>query len=401
MTEQEKAVEQALEKKFHDMQASLQEAQAKGDATDAEIKKLTDAIEKSGNALEAFIEEQSKKVNQSIKVQLNEFLEANKSKIEQIKNDGSGFIEFIPKAVGAVTTASGTDVGTQSPLAHTNLGTMNLRDDEALINMATVSKTSKPTFTYTELVPKDGNYAFVAEGGLKPQIDFKWENRFAQPYKIAAHEILSEEAVTDVTRLQSVAEDYLEKKHGLFKADKLYFGTGVGGEAKGATKYGRAFVAGSMALKVANANFMDVVNAGITDIYTTHNYTDEASYKPNLVLISPIDFFLEFVAAKDSQGRAMYPQASLFDSVTIGGMTIRPWVKIPVGKIFIGDMKMVHVVNYVPFSIRIGWINDQFIHNMFTMVGESRYFQYVKRLDEQAFIYDDIATIKTAITKVA
>jgi hypothetical protein len=35
---------------------------------------------------------------------------------------------------------------------------------------------------------------------------------------------------------------------------------------------------------------------------------------------------------------------------------------------------------------------------MFTMVGESRYFQFVKELDKQAFIYDDIATVQAAIT---
>ena len=61
-------------------------------------------------------------------------------------------------------------------------------------------------------------------------------------------------------------------------------------------------------------------------------------------------------------------------------------------------MTKYHVVNYVPFSIRIGWINDQLITNKFTMVGESRYFQYVKNLDQAAFVYDDIATVQAAIT---
>jgi len=61
-------------------------------------------------------------------------------------------------------------------------------------------------------------------------------------------------------------------------------------------------------------------------------------------------------------------------------------------------MTKYNVVNYVPFSVRIGWINDQFITNKFTMVGESRYFQYVKNLDQAAFVYDDIATVKAAIT---
>ena len=73
---------------------------------------------------------------------------------------------------------------------------------------------------------------------------------------------------------------------------------------------------------------------------------------------------------------------------------------IPAGKIFVADMSKYNVSNYVGYTVRIGFINDQFITNKFTIVGESRFHAYVKKLDEQAFIYDDIATIKTAITKV-
>lgn len=396
----EKEVQALLEKKFQDVQTKLQEAQESGKATDAEIEKLHAAIEKSGDALEDFIKSQEQKNLKGLKEQFSSFLSENKEKISQLHKQGSGTIEFIPKDVGSITTASGTDATTPSHLMHTNLGGFNFRNDQPLIDYATVSSTGSPTFSYTELEPKDGNYNFVAEGGKKPQIDFKWTNRFAEPYKIAAHEVLTEEAVTDVARLESVAREYLRKKHDLFKADRLYFGTGNAGQAKGATAYGRSFAAGTMALQVQDPTFMDVVNAAITDIYTTPNYTDEAPYMANLVLVSPVDFFLNLVAAKDSQGRPLYPQAGLFNTVTIGGVTIRPWAKVPAGKIFVGDMKKVHVVNYIPFSIRIGWINEQFIHNMFTMVGESRYFQYVKKLDEKAFIYDNIATIKTAIAEV-
>lgn len=392
-------MQKALDDKFKDVQTKLQEAQESGEATDKEIKALHEAIEKSGNALEEFMNAQAAKRVDSIEKQLNTFLKEKEQEIKDVFNKGAGYVEFVPKAVDTITTESGTDATTPSPLMHTNLGHFNFRDDNPLVAYATVTKTNKPTYAYTELAPKDGNYEFVAEGAEKPQIDFEWINRFAEPYKIAAYEVLTEEAVTDVARLESVAKEYLKKKHDLFKADRLYFGTGLTGQAKGATLYGRTFVAGDMALKVQTPGFMDVINAGITDVYTTHNYVDESPYMPNLALISPINFFLNLVSAKDSQGRPLYPQAGLFNTVTIGGVTIRPWAKIPAGKVFIGDMKRMNVVNYIPFSIRIGWINDQFIHNTFTMLGESRYFQFVKKLDEQAFIYDDIDTIATAIEK--
>src|SRR5690606_17216928 len=119
--------------------------------------------------------------------------------------------------------------------------------------------------------------------------------------------------------------------------------------------------------------------------------------KANIVMINPVTFFTKFQAAKDVNGLPLYPQASLFNQVTVGGVTIIPWAEIPLAKIFVADMSKYNVVNYVPFSIRIGWINAQFTTNHFTMVGESRFFQYVKELDEAAFVYDDIATVIAAI----
>jgi HK97 family phage major capsid protein len=270
--------------------------------------------------------------------------------------------------------------------------------------MCSIVPTSSHSYSYTEAEPKEGAFTEVLEGASKPQIDFSWENRYVTPFKIAAYETLTDEVVRDVARLRSVAEQFLRDRHDLFKANQIYFGAGNGITAiEGATAVGRAFVAGDMANALPNgtANFMDVVNAAITDIYTTHNFTDEANYKVSTVLVNPVDFFLNLVAAKDSRGLPLYPQAGLFDQVSIGGVTIMPWEKIPAGKIFAADMSKYNLTNWVPYSVSMGWVNDDFIKNQFTLVGESRFHAFVKNHDRQAFIYDDIATIKTAIEAIA
>ena len=198
----------------------------------------------------------------------------------------------------------------------------------------------------------------------------------------------------------STAREYLTKKHDLFKANAVYFAPGVAAEEpKGATLYSRTFSAGVLANEVKNPNFMDVVNAIVTDVYTTQNYVDETPHQPNIVLVNPNDFYIQLVSAKDERGLPLYPQAGLFSQVSIGGVTIKPWIRIPAGKIFVADMKKYNLINYIPFQITVGWINDQFITNQFTMVGESRFFAFVKKLHENAFVYDDIAIVKAAITK--
>jgi HK97 family phage major capsid protein len=402
MEELEKALDLKFEA-FKKSQNDLAEAQ-KNNATKEELQQLTEAMKVQGEAFDAFVKEQKEKTITTVLGQFKSFLEENKTELENIKKNRHGVIEFTPKVVGDIGTGNGGD-GLEVPPANmnTSLGSFNFRNDNALLSLFSVTSTNSPSLPYTELQPKDGDYAFVAEGGTKPQIDFKWQNYYSTPVKIAAHEVLSEEVVTDIPRLTSVAREYLQKKHDLFKVNALFFADGTGDSPLGATAIARTFTAGGMALKLplGKTTFMDVVNACITDIYETHNYVDEASYMPNIVLISPLDFFLELVSAKDYNGTPLYPQASLFNQVTIGGVTIKPWAKMPAGKIFVADAKQYHVANYVPFSIRVGWINDQFITNQFTMVGESRFHAYVKNLDKQAFIYDDIATIKTAITAIA
>lgn len=394
-------IKKALEAKFKESQDNLAKLQKEGEATKAELLKAHAKIEKQGIALQDFMEAQKEKKIETVLGQYKNFLTENYDEIEAIrqKGPGAGGMTFVPKAASDMSTASGGNVETAPTNMNTSLGNFNLRNDNSLLNLCSVTSTNMDSFPYTETLPEDETYDFVAEGGSKPKISFKWENRYQAPRKIAAHEVLSSEVAQDIQNMVDVARTYLRTKHDLFKVDAVFFGDGTGIKPIGATVYGRTFVAGDMALKITKPNFMDTVNACITDIYTTQNFVDEMPYKANIVMINPIDFFVEFQSAKDENGLPLYPQASLFNQVSIGGVTIIPWSKIPSGKIFVADMSKYNVVNYIPFQITVGWINDQFITNQFTMVGESRFYSYVKNLDQQAFIYDDIATVKLAITK--
>ncbi len=365
-----------------------------------EIIDLKATVKEQGEEITSLLKNKGGFMN-TVKSQVNKFIEDNYEKIKSMKSQGSGLIEFTVKAPESLTTGSALNpngipelVGVQQA-APSNV---NLRTD-SVWGMTNNINTSLAAYPYTETVPKDGDYAFVAEGAVKPQIDFKFETRYAQPKKLAAWVKLTDESVQDIQGLQSIATDYLRKKHDRKRAKAILNGDGVGQNPMGATTFGRTFVAGAMANAVENPNFMDVVNAGITDVFTTHNYEDEMNFIVSLVRVSPIDFFLNLVSAKDGDGKPLYPTASLYNQVVIGGATIIPDEDIPVGKVFIADMSKYNTTNYVDYTVKIGLINDDFITNQFVILGESRFHAFVKELDKQAFLYDDIATIKTAIAK--
>ena len=117
-----------------------------------------------------------------------------------------------------------------------------------------------------------------------------------------------------------------------------------------------------------------------------------------MCLVNPVDFFIQFVAAKDGDGKPLYPTASLFNRISIGGLIVIPERSIPSGKIFVGDMSLYNVSRYVPYGVEIGYVNDDFIRGKLVIKGMSRFHAYVKNLHRKAFMYDDIATIKTALT---
>lgn len=364
-------------------------------ALDVIIKEMQD----QHNELVTFVEDFKTKNFHSEKEQLQKFLTDKAEEIKGLYSAGKGFVQFTAKAAGTVTTANGINteppaiIGTQqAPLQNVNLR------DIPVLPLTNNLNTDLAAYPYTEAIPGEGDADLVAEGAAKPQIDFDWETNYAKPFKVAAWIKLTEEAVQDVRGLQDVAQNYLRKKHDLKKARLILYGTGTSGQPTGATVYGRTFNAGSMAGQVRFTNFMDVVNAAVTDIATTHNYTDEMPYMANLVLVNPIDFFLNLVSAKDERGLPLYPQASLFNRVVIGGITILPEESIPAGKIFVGDMNAYNTTNYLPYTVKIGWVNDDFIKNQFVILGESRFHAFVKKLDQRAFIYDDIEAIKDAIS---
>lgn len=333
---------------------------------------------------------------------VSKWIEENAEEIKSIHKAKHGVINLdVSKVVADVTTASATPQGTVPTYAHQQFApaqNANIRGG-SILDLVTTFNTSLAAYPYTETVPKDGNFEFVAEGVAKPQTDFKIETRYATPVKAAGWTKLTDESVQDIVGLQSIATDFLLKKHNRAKAKGILTGDGVSPNPKGATTYGRAFSAGAIG-NVQNANIMDVINACITDIYTTHNYEDEMNYMANIAMLNPVDFFNYLVAAKDLNGLPLFPSASLFNMVMIGGVMIVPDEDIEAGKVFVADLTKYNVTNYIPYSVQIGWVNDDFIKNQFVILGESRFHAFVKKLDEQAFIYDDIATIITAIESV-
>jgi len=379
------------------------------------IKELNDAIVKQGEWMRKQETNQAGK-NKDWKSNISKAWGADgvSEKIVKTFKSGSGRVniiggedEFENKVVGNITTANvTTDTGGNALLDLLNaddIAVMNLRDPW-IEDYATVSRTAKPVYAYADYIPGEGDAAFVGEAGLKPQIDLDIAVRTITPKKVAAYEVMSEEAITDIPRLDSESKVLLLKRILLKRQNKILFGAGAGSDPIGVSTLATAWDAASWTGdKVTDVNLYDVIVAMANQIYNAHNYTDEAAYYPNLAVMNPADL-AALKLKKNEFGMYLFPQFQLVgsqgQSINVDGITILPKRDIPTGKIMMGDFTKLRIINYIDYNVKMGYINDQLIYNLFTMLGESRFYTLIKTLDKKAFIYDDIADVVAGIQAV-
>ncbi len=368
------------------------------EAQGLEIKKLSEGVDSKKTFTELF----------------NAAFKAKKEKIEAVYNASAGGetileikanTDITTKAVGDITTGNVSTSGTFSALHE-----MINADDIYGVRLrmpwidqyATVTRTSKATYSYTEYEPKEGDADFVAEGGTKSQVDVKATTRAISPKKCAAYSVLTEEARDDVPRMESETRGVIAKKVALKRQNGILFGDGVGENPLGLTEVAQVFDPASWPTteKVTDPNIKDAIIACANQIYTTHNYVDEESYIPNLVVLNSADYH-SLLTKKDLNNNYLFLNVPLASGgVSIEGISVIHHRDVDQGNILIGDFTKLNIINYIDYLVKMGWINEQLIENKFTLVGETRFFTYVRKLDEIAFIYDTLQNVYDGIEEV-
>jgi len=398
----------------------------KGFASDDDVTSKIDDLNKSVEALqgdseaikalEKVIEDQGLEIKKLSKPEASKGIkgvfekafkrEGLTGELKEILSSGAGFIELVgtTKAVGTITTGNvSTDTGGNALLDMINsdeINSMRLRNTW-IDEFATVTRSGKPVYTYTDYIPKEGDAGFVGEGGLKPEVDLQVAVRTVQPKKAAAHSELSEEAIDDVPRMESESRTHIMKRVLLKRQNGILFGDGLGNNPEGVTTIASAFnpatwTAGQEA--AGSTNLKDWVVAAANQIQNAENYADDVDYFPNVAFVNPSDYNGLLVKKASTQGRYMFMNIELgSDRQTLGQVAIIAKKEIPSGNLLIGDFARLNIINYIDYFNRVGYINDQLINNLFTMLGETRFYTLVKELDKIAFVYDTFANIQAGI----
>lgn len=256
--------------------------------------------------------------------------------------------------------------------------------------VANVASIGGRSLTYAEFVPGEGDAAWVPEGGLKPSMDATLSEKTITAGKVALTVKLTEETLTDLPQLVAEIRAEIINRIGLAEEEGILNGTGEGGQIKGVATDMPGFSLGTF--KIEKANTYDVIVAAYTQVVSVSNM----AYRPNIVLMNPIDY-AQMQLTKDVNGQYLRP-FQVGDEL-IPGLRVEASTAVKQGDIVLGDFNYLNIRDVWALTITFGWENDDFTKNLVTMIGEKRLMAYIKAQYKTAFVKDTIANVITAITK--
>jgi len=266
---------------------------------------------------------------------------------------------------------------------------VNPRVQTVIRNYANVSGTNSRSLIYAEYVSKDGDAAWVQEGGLKPLMDATLAEKTVTAAKIAIAAKFTEETLTDFPSLVNEVKSEMINKIGIKEEQGILNGTGTGGEIKGVASDMPAF--SLTGFNVDKANMFDALVASYSQIISA----SEMAYRPNLVLMNPLDY-AAMQLAKDANGQYLRPFR--YGDELIQGLRVETTTAIGQGEFIMGDFSYLNIRDLWTLSMSIGWENDDFRKNIVTVLAEKRLMCYIKSQYKTAFVKDAFNTVIEGIT---
>ena len=336
-----------------------------------------------------------KSIEEQIGEQLKEYISVQKgSQLVDLKRackESAGnkkVIELVIDSKAAAVT-SGSVAPTFGNFVDTSLS-VEPKAQSVIRSFANVTTTAERNLTYAEFVPGEGDAEWVPEGGLKPSMNATLQEQVVKPGKVALTVKLTEETLSDLPQLVAEIRAEIINRIGLAEDIGILTGDGTNGKVKGIASVVPGFSLTS--LKIKHANTYDAIVAAYTQILSV----SEMSYRPNLVLINPIDY-ANMQTSKDLNGQYLRPFRS--GDELIPGLRVEASTAIAVGDIWIGDFNYLNIRDLWTLTIQFGWENDDFTRNLVTMVGEKRLMFDIKKQYQTAFVKDTINNIIAGITE--
>ncbi|GAA4299418.1 phage major capsid protein [Nibribacter koreensis] len=329
---------------------------------------------------------------ESFEQMLAKGLDENKGKLHAKKNGADRLdftLAFDQKAVGDMLVGTSLGTGVMQP---------NLRagvvERQAYFNhvrdFMTVRPTSSPIIHYIQENGGEGSPTTVAEGALKPQIDYDLVLKTAEIKKIAAHLRLSEEMIEDVPYITNYVTTRGAEDLRLVEDAQILYGSGTGSDLRGLNLDAVAFARPAGIGTIANATIADIVRVAMAQIRI-------GRYRATAIMLNPIDVAV-LELTKDAQGGYLFVNTANQGAVsTIWRLPIIETDAVTAGSFFIGDFTNgAELYDRKALNVRFyDQDRDNAIRNMVTIVIEERLG--LATIRPASFVKGTFAAARTAL----
>lgn len=232
----------------------------------------------------------------------------------------------------------------------------------------------------------------VAESAVKPQLGYTWVENKISAETISAWVPVTKQAIFNYTMLDQEVRFELVRRLAQVLQSQIINGTGSS-ELKGINAYAQAFAAGSFANTIANANEYDVLVVAATQILLNN-------YIPTHALISHIAKG-RLNLSKGGDGHYVLPPFATVGGLEVYGMKVIGTNEMSgsSGEQFLVIDPTKSLFNWVEnITVELGWFDQQFLKNQWTIRGELQGMHRIKEHEKLAFVKGDFVTAKAAIT---
>ena len=250
---------------------------------------------------------------------------------------------------------------------------------------------------YTILAGSEGNAAVTEEGGLKPLFSTDYSKAEATAKKIPVRIKVSEE-FEDFTEFYNDLIMRAKREISRVTEHEVVNGVGGVGHLAGITSVAPAFNVPALAGKVVAPDLVDVILAAMTQI-------EALEFTPNVAFVNKLDYAELKFTKEATTNRPM----SAENLARLEGITIIPVSanSIAQGEILVMDdaywqlfvNEMIVREGYGVSKVENEYYSDLDV-NVRTIIFELFVKSYCPAPELGSIVYDNIATIKTAIAKV-
>lgn len=230
----------------------------------------------------------------------------------------------------------------------------------------------------------NNNAGMVAEAAAKPESDIKFDLVSTSAKVIAHWTKASRQVLDDISQLRSIIDERLLYGLAYKEEAQLLNGDGTGQNLNGIIPQATAYAA---PITVADINIIDVLRLAMLQAAL-------AEYPATGHVMHPTDW-ATIETLKDSVGRYIIgnPQGGI--APTLWGLPVVATQGITVRKFLTGAFKLgAQVFDRWDARVEAGYVNDDFIKNLVTILAEERLALAVYR--PEAFIYGDFDTALAA-----